>query len=264
MSSRNVVSTLLDKFTGLPSKNTFLEEHVLPAKKDDKFNSNKCVQCWGEYTDEHPGVKVQPCGHVFGRDCLREMIKGPTGDLCPFCRVKLFRRDITIAHIVRTVLTAFINLFIAYMFTVIRPMKAMRKRVQSQTLIPKPLLQLILEGPRTLAKVFVLQCTDIRSRNPRLILNYAFLGSSPFAIFHTMVLYAPILTVAYFLPGSIKVWLPIVDFLQTVNYQCFVWALRLNGMFDHPADRKTIACIATVAILLKELIIIPLIWFCCG
>jgi hypothetical protein len=91
MSLFYISDAVLKQFTGLPSKNTFLKEHTVPAKDDDKFNNNKCVQCWNEYTDEHPGVKILPCGHVFGRDCLKDIINSPAGDLCPYCRVKLFR-----------------------------------------------------------------------------------------------------------------------------------------------------------------------------
>lgn len=66
MSLINISNAVLEHFTGLPSKDSFLKKCVVPAKDDDKFNNNnnRCVRCWGEYTKDHPGVKISPCGHV--------------------------------------------------------------------------------------------------------------------------------------------------------------------------------------------------------
>lgn len=48
---------------------------------------------WGPYDEDHPAARVRTCGHVFGRDCLPDITKGPTGDLCPICRSPWFRTD---------------------------------------------------------------------------------------------------------------------------------------------------------------------------
>lgn len=91
----------------------------MPAKDDDKFNNNnKCVQCW--YTENHPGVKISPCGHVFGCDCLKDIVNGP--NLCPYCRVKLFRHMPTTQDILESILEsivlAMLHGFLAYYDTV--------------------------------------------------------------------------------------------------------------------------------------------------
>jgi hypothetical protein len=75
----------------LPTKAIFLAQNVVPANDNDAFNDNKCTFCWGPYDDAHPGVRILPCNHVFGRDCLPEIINAPKGDHCPICRTALFR-----------------------------------------------------------------------------------------------------------------------------------------------------------------------------
>ncbi|KAF2242331.1 hypothetical protein BU26DRAFT_510738 [Trematosphaeria pertusa] len=73
------------------SKSTFLTTRVVPANDNDIFNDNKCAFCWGPYDDGHPAVRVLPCNHVFGQDCLNDLIDAPNGDLCAICRTPLFR-----------------------------------------------------------------------------------------------------------------------------------------------------------------------------
>ena len=68
-----------------------MQNNVVPANDNDAFNDNKCPFCWGAYDDEHPGVRILACDHVFGRDCLTEMVNAPNGDYCPICRTPLFR-----------------------------------------------------------------------------------------------------------------------------------------------------------------------------
>jgi hypothetical protein len=75
----------------LPTKEVFLAQNVVPANDNDAFNDNKCTFYWGTYDDEHPSVRVLPCNHVFGRECLDEMIKAPNGDHSPICRKPLFK-----------------------------------------------------------------------------------------------------------------------------------------------------------------------------
>jgi hypothetical protein len=74
------------------SSRTFLKSRVFPALPTDQFNDNKCCYCWSPYNDtDHPGVRILPCNHVIGRDCLKMMVAAKGGDLCPLCRVSLFR-----------------------------------------------------------------------------------------------------------------------------------------------------------------------------
>jgi hypothetical protein len=63
------------------SSHTFLKTRVFPALPTDRFNDNNCCFCWSPYnTTDHPG-----------RDCLNTIVNAEGGDLCPLCRVPLFR-----------------------------------------------------------------------------------------------------------------------------------------------------------------------------
>jgi hypothetical protein len=86
---------MLDKVFGV-SKQTFLKCRVFPAHANDQFNDNSCSFCWGSYDDDHPAVRVLPCNHVFGLDCLGEMVDAPNGDKCPLCRTSLFRPSLLV------------------------------------------------------------------------------------------------------------------------------------------------------------------------
>jgi len=77
------------------SRETFLRKHVVPAHEDDRYMNEKCMVCWGTYDEEHPAVRILPCGHVFGRDCVSDMVKGQTGCVCPLCKTTLFRPSLT-------------------------------------------------------------------------------------------------------------------------------------------------------------------------
>ncbi|KAH7390775.1 hypothetical protein DE146DRAFT_758222 [Phaeosphaeria sp. MPI-PUGE-AT-0046c] len=81
---------MFDKYLGI-SKQTFLDHHVVPANDNDRLKDNKCSFCWDAYHEDHHAVRVLPCNHVFGRECLITMINAPNGDLCPICRAPLFR-----------------------------------------------------------------------------------------------------------------------------------------------------------------------------
>ncbi|KAF2115355.1 hypothetical protein BDV96DRAFT_77017 [Lophiotrema nucula] len=71
-------------------KETFLKQHVFRAARTDKFYDKKCSFCWSQYDKTHSAVRVQPCHHIFGRECLYSMINSQGGHLCPICRSILF------------------------------------------------------------------------------------------------------------------------------------------------------------------------------
>jgi len=74
------------------SKTAFIRTRIVPANDNDTINDNKCAICWDQYENDHPAVRVLPCNHVFGRECLLEVIDtSSTGDLCMICRTPLFR-----------------------------------------------------------------------------------------------------------------------------------------------------------------------------
>ena len=81
---------MLDHYLGI-SKQNFLDHHVVPANDNDAFYNDKCIVCWDPYDDGHPAVRVLPCNHVFGHQCLLMMVDAPKGECCPICRVSLFR-----------------------------------------------------------------------------------------------------------------------------------------------------------------------------
>ena len=91
------MAALLDRFWGLfdrflgVSKTTFFATRVVPANPNDAYYGNRCSFCWGEYDDTHEGVRVLPCNHVFGRDCLQDLINSPNGHVCPICRCTWYR-----------------------------------------------------------------------------------------------------------------------------------------------------------------------------
>ena len=74
-----------DRFLGI-SKATFFDSHVVPANLNDAYCGNKCPFCWDKYGDTHEAVRVLSCNHVFGRDCLHDMLNYPNGHICPICR----------------------------------------------------------------------------------------------------------------------------------------------------------------------------------
>lgn len=79
-----------DRLFGI-SKRTFLETRIQPANPNDTLYNDRCPFCWDEYHDRHPSARILPCNHVFGLECIRQMVDGPTGHLCPLCRSTLFR-----------------------------------------------------------------------------------------------------------------------------------------------------------------------------
>ncbi|KAL6705963.1 hypothetical protein ACN47E_006242 [Coniothyrium glycines] len=80
----------MNKMIGI-SKAAFLDQRVVPATSNDKFNDNNCSFCGSSYDDQHPGVRNLPCNHVFGQLFLLQMRSAPHGDKCPICRTPLFR-----------------------------------------------------------------------------------------------------------------------------------------------------------------------------
>jgi hypothetical protein len=76
----------------MPTLTKFLTENVLPASKEDKFYDPKCPICWDTYDTEHPAVRILPCNHIFGRECLVDYINnGASGHCCMMCQTLLFR-----------------------------------------------------------------------------------------------------------------------------------------------------------------------------
>ncbi|KAF1355941.1 hypothetical protein EJ07DRAFT_181527 [Lizonia empirigonia] len=264
MGLRNISKTLLDRLTDLPAKDTFLKERVVPVKDDDKFNDNKCAHCWGEYNEEYPGVKILPCGHVFGRDYLREIVNGPTGNLCPICRVKLFRRwEVTIPGVFKLILVTLLTFWVACVDWAWQLQISIYRVILNQSFWRQVTFLLIFEGPLFWVLTFVQQCTQICSRNPKLKLRLALGGSSLIQVLSGIIAGSPFLLLTYLIIGStgFKTVLTIHDLGESYIYQFLAWNLFLTDAFDHPADRKRVAYAAVAAMLLKELLLIWIVWY---
>jgi hypothetical protein len=85
------------------SKDTFVQQRIVPANPNDAYYDNKCLLCWCFYDDAtHISVRVLPCNHIFGSDCLTEFIGTPIGDTYPVCRTSLFRslRNVSVERLV--------------------------------------------------------------------------------------------------------------------------------------------------------------------
>ncbi|KAJ8112442.1 hypothetical protein OPT61_g5184 [Boeremia exigua] len=82
--------SLLDRYVGI-SKKEFLSRNVIPANPNDAHYDARCSFCWGDYDDNHEGVRVLPCNHVFGADCLQTLVGSRNGNICPICRCVWYR-----------------------------------------------------------------------------------------------------------------------------------------------------------------------------
>jgi hypothetical protein len=60
---------LRERVIGISLK-TFLAERVQPGNPNDPFYNNSCPFCWDEYHGKHRAIRILPCNHVFGRECL--------------------------------------------------------------------------------------------------------------------------------------------------------------------------------------------------
>jgi hypothetical protein len=229
-------------------------------------NDNKCAHCWGEYTEEHPGVRILPCGHIFGRDCLCEMMKGPMGDLCPLCRVKLFRRDITVKVAALAVLAMVCKLLVAYIEWSIRLINSLHHTIRKQPPWRQWIFEAVFDSPRLLVGDFMRRCTDICSRNPTIVFDDVLAGSCPRQLLYAVINLAPMFLLVFFITGAtvFRVFLIVFDLAMTVIVQWDTWTCRLPSNFDQPADRPKIACAAASAVLLKELLVVWVVWYCRG
>jgi hypothetical protein len=67
---------LLDRWLG-NSFRSFLKT-LRQANPNDDYYDDLCVFCWGYYEDDHRSVRLA-CNHIFGFDCLCEIVKQPNG-----------------------------------------------------------------------------------------------------------------------------------------------------------------------------------------
>ncbi|KAJ4338782.1 hypothetical protein N0V87_003697 [Didymella glomerata] len=273
MSLINISNAVLEHFTGLPSKDSFLKKCVVPAKDDDKFNNNRCVRCWGEYTKDHPGVKISPCGHVFGRDCLKDVVDGPTGDLCPYCRVKLFRRMPTTQDILGVLIFVVLSAYCDMVLRLNMKMKAFVSIVLIEYPILRPIVFFAFGGLALPAEQFVRNYTGVCARNPAFNVR-KFFGSTTLLTVLLMVgvpFIAPAFLPVYFLFGTkaFKASWAVANLAYIMASQAAISGYLapapvaeglLAGGFNDESDCVLLTIIAGIAIIFQQLCISALLW----
>lgn len=245
----------------------------MPLEPDDKFKSSRCIQCWDEYTEDHAGVKISSCGHIFGRDCLEDIVNGPTGDLCPYCRLKLFQ-PIPAMQDTRGVLL--LTTLSAYCDTVSR-LKTKTKDFVSIMSAGHPAVgsavSFAFDGVAVPAEQFVRDYTSIHARNPKLNVREFFDRTTLLtALLCAGVLYIePASLQVYVLFGikSLKVSWAVTNLSYVLvsqashsGYLVLVPAAEgfLAGTFDDESDRALLTIIAAIAIMIQQLCIFAWLW----
>lgn len=89
----------------LPTKNEFLKTRVIPTTSADPYFEDKCPCCWDTYHEMHRAVRILPCNHTFGKQCLEEVVdQMDTGDICQICKTPLFVRPWSLDYLQDTLL----------------------------------------------------------------------------------------------------------------------------------------------------------------
>jgi hypothetical protein len=224
------------------SKQTFLKTRVVPANDNDAFNDNKCTYCWDPYDEEHPGVRVLPCNHVFGRECLIKIINAPNGDVCPICRTTLFNPSMHVAFerlfqsgIDRLALCL---MMLAHKLLVVQHSIAVR--------IPatlKGVLRVLWRfywlqnNPYYYADLLVNHCTNLRERNPELNVKSA------------ECVYAHMLLALRMISKFCGIQLtPTYHLLVAIVLVPLFSYKRMHGKLTNPRDRFIFALIVLVSV----------------
>jgi hypothetical protein len=159
---------LLDRWLGNCFR-SFLKT-LRPANPNDDYYGDRCAFCWDYYHDDHCGMRL-PCAHIFGFDCLCEIVKQANGQTCPICRAVWFRNPSLMVEARRCVLT-----FCTWLFYFVLPMvmklhtswlwlQSHSPRTQSALFI----VYILCNGNfHTLAQYLIDKNTSLRDRNPDL------------------------------------------------------------------------------------------------
>lgn len=242
----------------LPSKASFLQKHVVPATTDDRHYNDKCGVCWDKYSTEHPAAKLLPCGHVFGHTCIYQLVESPTGDLCPICRVKLFRRDFS-----NEIVILLVSAFAAYISFIADWIHSVQQ--MANNLLPDLLNQLLalgILGPQIWVTTLVHHCTDVESRNPHFRLSDTFEGTNLTSTLINGLKAAPIIWLMHYVFGSsiVKVVWFIDEILGSWAVQQDLWTHSINQQFDNSADCQMIKRLVRVTIVIKGIILATIFW----
>jgi hypothetical protein len=184
------------------SKQSFIENSIVPANDNDAFINDQCVICWDSYDDDnHPSVRVLPCNHIFGRGCLLHMIDGPNGDKCPYCKASWFRPPLHIA--IQRRVTNILEPVEVFLAIVIDPIIETIMRVVNERLDALPygignwVVQLLYflafkDNVYYYADLIIAKFTNLKERNPRLNLS-----NCTWRYYEMLVVIKPILKVVF-------------------------------------------------------------------
>ena len=241
----------------LPSKGNFLQNNVVPANDNDAFNDNKCTYCWGAYDDEHPGVRILSCNHVFGRDCLTEMVNAPNGDCCPICHTPLFKPSVAVA--IQRFFASVRERLELYMYAADHKLLVIGHKVsEMKNAMPQWLQRLLnwlpfmfrlpvnAQNVYWYADMLITQFTDLRARNPDLNVELAKLDYWCVPIFMWLLLYrgwGAVVAVVWVLLSIVAV----VDRLSRKG---------VHGKLNNRRDRLLFAAIMLVALMVHALVIV--------
>jgi hypothetical protein len=272
---RDIFTKLVELCTGLPSKATFIKKHVVPAKPGDKFYNDRCGICWGDYDAEHPRAKIS-CGHIFCLDCIRGMVKSPTGELCPYCQKKLFGPDL--AELVGNLLVQALDIYVSaleiyvsalaiyvsalaiYVDAVIQMMSNYNRiKPYLETQVPW-LVYLFFgflnDGPAGIVLIFVDKFTYLVTRNSVQALKLIFsVGLFLPSLIQHGAIFAPILLPVYLIFGLYpSLW---TFFVLDLGFNSD--GLRMVRLMFLPlieqADRKLVGLLADTAFMARELMV---------
>ena len=246
---------LLERFTSV-SKSTFLATKIIPANPNDAHYDGRCTFCWEQYTEEHQGVRVLPCNHVFGADCLQTMTESTDGHLCPLCRCILFRPSwkAFISEVVWRLEDRIMLQFQAWYWSVIAFNNSLPPRVQQTLRLFKDWLVFYIyaRNPYFWASVIVACYTDLGERVPSLSLWYPQLALNVLRF----DVYWPISR--YVRYGSENLWRPtattsIIEIGISVGVVFYVRCTGLDGVCPCKHESSILTSVMLLSILIAHL-----------
>lgn len=262
MAAFSLSGVQVKEYMSLPSQTTFIDKHIVPAEPGDKFYNETCALCLDDYSAEHPPSKILPCGHIFGLGCIHDMVEFPIGDTCPYCRTKLFRRNIAFLTVVSGCSYLLWQLVMRYRHIVLRVTLTCYQRIDELIKQDSWLgvsLNILFDGPRVVVMAFVIPCTTIGDRNPKGILIIT-LATSTFLrqLIYVAFQWFPVLGLVYLCFGASAClcYLVICDLFTSAIIYYRTWTLGIVALFVHSTDRRTLMCITAIAAVVRDVAVI--------
>jgi hypothetical protein len=265
---RGIFTKLFELCTGLPSKATFIEKHVVLAKPGDKFDNDRCGICWGDYDAEHPRAKIT-CGHIFCLDCISGMVKSPTRELCPYCQKKLFGPDLAelVGNLPVQALDNYVfalDIYFSALDIYVNAVMGMASKYNRDydylvTQVPWLVylfLSIFHDGPAGIMLISIDNFTYLGTRNSEQALKLVFLGS-PFlpTLYEHVAIFAPIILPVYLIVGLYpSIWTFFVLDLGFSSDDLRVKRLMFLPLIEQ-ADRKLVGFLANTAFMARELMV---------